>query len=143
MNQQEKKMNIESLSFFEGIDSSVIQEMNQASSIKNFQAGDTVFEKGNPADCLYILEQGDINLLLRKHDDTTLNLSEPGEVFGWSSLVENGVYTSTAKVEKKASVRCIPKTKMDPIFSRNAKDAVVLYRKIGDIFSKRMSRVVD
>jgi CRP-like cAMP-binding protein len=138
-----RKLNMQALSFFEGIDANVVREIDNASSVKTYRAGDTIFEKGSTAENLYILEQGEIHLLMKAKDDTRFNLDRPGEVFGWSSLVENGVYTSTATAKADTSVRCIPKSDIDPIFDKNTGAAVHLYRKLGDVFSKRMSKVVD
>ena len=134
---------MQTLTFFEDIDADLVREIDRISSVRSFKAGDTIFTKGNTAEHLFILEQGQIDLLMQSKNDTRFNLNRTGDVFGWSSLVENGVYTSTATCQSDASIRCIPKSDMDPIFEKNSRAAVRIYRKIGDIFSKRMAGVTD
>ena len=136
-------MDIQEIKFFEGIDSNVINEIKQGCSAKTFEEGDTIFEKGSPADFLYFLEQGSIDLFLKEKDMTLCTLEQPGEVFGWSSIVENGIYTSTSICRAKTSVLRIPKNKVEEIFNNNTKAAVEFYRRLGSIFSKRISKVFE
>lgn len=135
-------MDMQSLDIFEGIDAGVVEEIRNAGATMTFDAGTTIFENGAPASNLYILEQGDIDLVSQT-DDTSLNLNRPGDVFGWSCLVDKGVYTTTARVQSQAKVQCIARADIDPIFDRNAKDALVLYKNLGNVFSKRMGSVVS
>jgi CRP-like cAMP-binding protein len=136
-------MNIHEVKFFEGIDQAVVEEINTACTVKTYKASDIIFEKGNPADCLYILEEGRIDLLLKKADNLVYTLDSTGEVFGWSSIVEKGVYTSTATCAVDTSVLCVSKKDIEAIFDRNTAAAVTFYRRLGSIFSKRITRAVE
>jgi signal-transduction protein with cAMP-binding, CBS, and nucleotidyltransferase domain len=136
-------MNIHEVKFFNGIDQAVVEEIKTACTAKAYAAEDIIFEKGSPADCLYILEKGSIDLLLKKADNLVYTLDSEGEVFGWSSIVEKGVYTSTATCVTDASVLCISKKDIEGIFDRNTEAAVTFYRRLGSIFSKRITRAVE
>ncbi len=136
-------MNIQDVPFFEGIDTNVIEEIKNACSAKTFDKGETLFEKGSPANYLYILEEGDIDLLLRKTDNTIFNLNQPGEIFGWSSIVEKGVYTSTSTCNSSTSVLRIPKEKIEALFDQHPRAAVKFYQRLGSIFSKRLSKAIE
>lgn len=49
------------------------------------QPGQTIFEKGDPGDCMYIIVDGEV----RVHDgDRTLNHLQAGDVFGEMSLLD-------------------------------------------------------
>lgn len=136
-------MNIETLPLFEGIDADVVRQISQASSAKTFNTGDTIFEKGSSAQFLYILEQGEIELVDKSRDSNPIKLAQPGEVFGWSSLAESGVYTSTAVCRSEASVQCIGKSDIEPVLNQHPKAAVTLYQRLGELLSKRMPKVVE
>lgn len=136
-------MNIEKLEFFEGMDTDIVKQINNSGSTRTFQPGDTIFETGKSAQFLYILEQGGIDLKSDHTDRADFSLDKPGEVFGWSSLVEKGVYTSTATCRSEARVRCIPKTDIEPVLNGSSQAAMMFYRRIGDLFTRRMPKVVQ
>ncbi len=132
-------MDIFNIKFFEGIDAEVINEIEKDSSVEVYEKGEVIFEKGQPAEFLYILKNGDIDLLVREKDVMICNLVEPGEVFGWSSIVEKGVYTASCVCNLPTKAFKIPKNKIEDIFNRYPKAAVMFYRRLGSIFSKRIS----
>ena len=136
-------MNIQEIKFFEGIDSNVISEIENGCSAITFEEGDAIFEKGDPANFLYILEQGDIDLFIREKNHVICNLKQAGEVFGWSSIVEKGIFTSTSICRSSTSVLRIPKENIEDIFDRYPGAAIQFYRRLGSIFSKRMSKALE
>lgn len=136
-------MNIHEIQFFEGMDSNVIKEIESACLSSAFEAGEAIFEKGDPADFLYILERGKIDLLIRDKEVTVCSLTREGEVFGWSSIVEKGIYTSTCLCRTATIVRQVPKEKIEHIFNQHPDAALIFYRRLGSIFSKRISTVLE
>lgn len=136
-------MDIKNLSFFESIDPNVIDGIKTACSQKNFKAGQQIFSKGMTADYLYILEQGSVELLLKEQDQSSFMLSDSGEVFGWSSIVEKGVYTSTATCKTDTIVQRITKQDIESLFDHYPKAAVKFYQRLGSIFSKRISKAIE
>jgi len=134
-------MEIQQIKFFEGINSDVIQKIESGCSKASFNSGQVIFKKGSSAEFLYILEQGEVELLLRTSDNGTITLCDPGEVFGWSSIVEKGVYTSTCTSKASTSVLRISKDKIEVIFDEHPRDAVKFFQRLGSIFSKRISKV--
>lgn len=136
-------MNIKEMTFFEGIESVVTEKIQENCSKKTFNAEDTIFEKGIPANYLYFLEDGEIELFIKEQDRSICTLNKPGEVFGWSSIVENGVYTSSAVCKIKTSVLQIPKEAIKEIFNHHPNAAVTFYQRIGSVFSKRLTTVIE
>ncbi|MBU1344080.1 MAG: cyclic nucleotide-binding domain-containing protein [Proteobacteria bacterium] len=136
-------MNIHKIAFFEGIDSIVIKEIETGCSAKSFNKGETIFKKGDRADFLYILEQGEIDLVFQEKNMSLFSLNQPGEVFGWSSLVEKGVFTSTSICRSATTVQRISKKNIEKIFNQYPEAAVTFYRRLGSIFSKRISKVFE
>ena len=124
--------------FFNNIESNVIEEIKSAGSKKTFEPEQMIFQKGSPADYLYILEHGCVELLLRHEEQLLFRLKEPGEVFGWSSLVEKGVYTSTSISKSPTLVLKISKKDIEMIFVRHPRAAIIFYQHLGSIFSKRI-----
>lgn len=136
-------MNLETIAFFEGIDPVVIEAVSLAAKEKSFQNGQTVFKKGDPANFLYILKSGQIDLILKQEDNTILSLTEPGEIFGWSSIVEKGVYTSSSICKSDTAALEISKHDIERIFNEHSKAAVKFYQRLGSIFSRRLTKATE
>ena len=131
-------MDISKIDLFSGIEANVKEEIVQNCSEQNFSKGSTIFQKGETANCLYILMEGKINLVVKDDNDTMYSLTKSGEVFGWSSIVDKGVYSASCVCLTDIKVKSIEKDKIDDIFNRHPKAAVAIYRHLGSIFSKRM-----
>src|SRR5262245_56222478 len=72
----------------------LIGRMTEAS----FPAGETLFQKGDPAGVLYLITDGQVGIIL-PHDDGSqevLNNLGPGEAMGQMSLMDKGIRTATA-----------------------------------------------
>lgn len=136
-------MDIYSIPFFEGIDSDVVAAVKTVSSKTSFNSGEQIFAKGDSADFLYILETGSIELLLKEDDHTCFLLKDPGEVFGWSSIVEKGIYTSTATCKSATELLKVSKQDIEEIFDKYPKAAIKFYQRLGSIFSKRISKAIE
>ena len=136
-------MNIQEIQFFEGIDTQVIKEIENSCTVETYEKDAVIFEKGHRADFLYILDEGRIDMLIKDKELTICNLTDPGEVFGWSSIVEKGIYTASCICKVETKVLRISKDNIEDIFNRYPKAAVTFYRRLGSIFSKRISKALE
>lgn len=66
--------------------------------LARFGAGEQLFAQGAPADKVYVLHTGEVDLRLYPEDGGTLTIAhlEPGGVFGWSAALGRTRYTSAA-----------------------------------------------
>ena len=85
-------MIVKEIDLFRGIDPEVMEEIANICSEEKYTKDTVLFEKGEEAESLYILEQGALNLVIQNGGSLIYSLTEPGEVFGWSSMVESGLY---------------------------------------------------
>lgn len=83
-------------------------QLRQAAMIaeeKDIEAGVTLFEGGDPANALYLLREGNIELHykvsdergMEKQQDYLVGMINPGEVVGISGLIRPYRYTTSAK----------------------------------------------
>jgi CRP-like cAMP-binding protein len=63
-----------------------------------FSSGDIVLEQGDPAENLYIVVQGEVNIRYKAYDGPVMSVARvgPGGVFGWSAALGRESYTSSA-----------------------------------------------
>jgi CRP-like cAMP-binding protein len=64
---------------------------------RSFERGELLFQEGDPATALYLLETGCVKLVLVEHngEETILHVAGPGESLGELSLVDGGPRSAT------------------------------------------------
>ncbi len=72
-------------------------------SISSYQiskpAGECIFQEGDEADCAYLIEQGRIEISVKRDDDTqVLGALGPGDILGEMAVIDQFCRTATAKV---------------------------------------------
>jgi CRP-like cAMP-binding protein len=98
--------------WFGPFNDSQIKAMAMLAEAVSAQANETLIETGQPADTLFLLVQGSVDLIhvVEDRDQPGLRreqfLSElsPGEVFGISALIEPHVYTLNARAAEPSEL---------------------------------------
>jgi len=64
----------------------------------SFDAGTLVFQQGTPAEFLYFVIDGNVEVSYKPYDGTSITVShvEKGGLIGWSAVVGSEKYTSSA-----------------------------------------------
>ena len=93
-----RKSHIFNLSIFRGMDKEQQEIFLPLIELCHIAEGKTIFKQGDPANCLYILESGIIEIVYKPFDGPDLSVSRitNGGVFGWSSMMGRERYTSGA-----------------------------------------------
>jgi CRP-like cAMP-binding protein len=83
---------------FHGLAPEELQRVAPIVSLVRLAAGQHIFGQGDPADRVYVLEQGEVALRLYPEDGGCLTISviHPAGVFGWSAVLGRPRYTSAA-----------------------------------------------
>ncbi|MCF6278210.1 MAG: cyclic nucleotide-binding domain-containing protein [Anaerolineales bacterium] len=63
----------------------------------------TIFEQGDPAIYLYLVLEGNVDILYKPYDGPAITITniKPGGIFGWSAIAGNTTYTSGAVCREK------------------------------------------
>jgi len=79
---------------------------------KQYEAGDFIFHEGDEASKMYLLLQGQVEMTMNTNAEGTRHAvvmtAKPGEIFGWSSLVEPYQLTASAHCATRVRVVAIP-----------------------------------
>lgn len=134
-------MIVEEIDLFKGVDFNVMEEILNICIEKNYTKDTVLFKQGEKAECMYILEKGVVNLVIKNQGTLVYILSEPGEILGWSSLVEPGIYTASCVCSTDIKVLMIEKDKLNNLFDKFPITGLNVLRRLGDIFSKRITNV--
>ena len=67
----------------------------------SFAEGDYIFQKGDEADKMYVVKEGEIEILV---DDTVVEVAKPGVIFGEMAIVDNNPRSASARAKTDCSV---------------------------------------
>ena len=132
-------MILKEIELFEGIDFEVMNEIAGICSEENYSKDTTIFEKDAEAKCLYILLEGTVYLVLKNGGSITYYLKEPGDVFGWSSMLEHGHYTVSGICASDLKAVKIEKDKLIKIFKNHPDVGFKVLQRLAGVISKRLS----
>ena len=124
---------------FKGIDSEVMNKITAICSEEDHPKDTVLFKKDEDAQSLFILKKGTVNLVIQNGGTLATPLSDPGEVFGWSCMVESGVYTASGICATDSKIVKIDRDKLDEIFDQHPRAGMVIIKRLGSVFSKRIS----
>ena len=92
---------------FAGLDAVYAEQLAGCSQNVGFEAGDTLFREGEPADTFYVLRRGRValELYVPGRGALTIETIDPGQVVGWSWLFPPHVWHFDARAV--AAVRAV------------------------------------
>jgi len=132
-------MILKEIDLVKGIDPKIMEEIVNICSEENYTKDTVLFKKGEEADSLYILEEGSIKLVIENGGSITYSLTDPGEVFGWSSMVESGLRTASGDCATDLKVVKIEKEKLDKIFNLHPDVGFTVLKRLAGVISERLS----
>lgn len=76
---------------FRGVSEETLGRLDSLARREEYDSMSTLYEMGDPADDLYILESGRVEFIIGREDRTSLAgfMLRKGEVFGWAALLED------------------------------------------------------
>lgn len=132
-------MILQEIVLFEGIDPEIMNEIVNICSEENYPQDTVLFKMGEEAECLYILEEGIVKLVIENGGTITFTLEESGEVFGWSSLVESGHYTASGVCATDVKALKIDRDELNKIFNLHPNVGLRVLKRLGDVISRRLT----
>lgn len=111
---------------------------------RSYPTGSTIFAAEERAEKLFILRDGNVSLQVRVQSETgadsetTLQVLQPGHVFGWSSVVKQQRFTATARVIEKADVICIEACRLSSFFDQHPHVGFVVMKQLANVISSRL-----
>ncbi len=90
---------LQSIEVFKGLDSEEMQKINHQTTLVNYRAGHILFMPDEPAEVLFILKKGRIQLYRLLPDGRKLSVSilQPGTIFGHMTLVGQNLHQTFAE----------------------------------------------
>jgi CRP-like cAMP-binding protein len=131
-------MFIQEVELFKGIPSHIIDEIAELVTQESHPAGHVLFREGDFADYLYILEEGELDLTVKREKQLFFPVDKTGSVFGWSSLVEPNLYTAEAVCVKESRVIKIDADRLMRLFQKHPAEGLTIMRRLAGVIATRL-----
>jgi CRP-like cAMP-binding protein len=131
-------MFIQEVELFKGIPSHIIDEIAELAAEESHPAGHVLFREGDFADYLYILQEGELDLTIKKGKQLSFPVDETGSVFGWSSLVEPNLYTAKAECVKESRVIKIDADRLMRVFQKHPAEGLTIMKRLAGVIATRL-----
>ncbi len=129
--------------FFQGFEREQIEALLTLGRETLYPAGGKVLVEGEPAETFHVLLEGSVSIKMRaeEHGELVLStLKQPGEIFGWSALVEEGRSTATAECMEKARVLSFQNKDLENLFARDPALGYRFMKRLASLISRRLER---
>ena len=117
----------------------MVHDPDPASPQDNYRAftcGQTLFQKGEPGDVLYIVVEGQVEIRV---GEQILEIIDPGGIFGEMALLDDQPRMATAIAHSDCLLTAVSRTHFLTLVQRNPRFALQVMRVMAD----RLRRVVD
>lgn len=105
----EKTAGLVNSELFGTVDLDLIQRLQDAAKTVVLEKDEPLFIQGDPADAIYIIEEGiiEVSILSEQGKKLTLNVMRKSDVFGEIAALDGGARTATASALEKTTLRKI------------------------------------
>jgi CRP-like cAMP-binding protein len=114
--------------------------LSQIIDVFKFDKDEILFKEGEPAERFYMLRSGNVLLEQRISEKVTACVGsvKPGFSFGWSAMVDNGVYTTEAVCIEPSEIYSFKRDKINKLFEQDPEMGFRMYQRLLEIIKKRL-----
>ncbi len=123
---------------FKGASQRIISEIGKNSEEVSFEKDTVIFRTNEEAHYLYVLVEGELDIVILEKENIHFKVIKPGEVFGWSALVEPYLYTATARCETGVKAIRIAREDIEKAVKRHPEEGLVIYKHLTGIIAQRL-----
>jgi CRP/FNR family transcriptional regulator, cyclic AMP receptor protein len=117
---------LEAVPFLQDLDPQILEPLARGSSLRHYGAGEVICEQGEAGDCLYIVEEGEVEIFLPLQDGgrTSLVTLHRGQFFGEMALIDEQPRSASAAARQPTQIRTVDRESFRHFLFANP-DAVV------------------
>jgi CRP/FNR family cyclic AMP-dependent transcriptional regulator len=123
---------------FKGLDEGFVKEFMDLGEKKTYTTGHTLFHEGDPAGYFFVLLQGSVKITIGETGHTVYSVDQPGEVFGWSSLVGREKYTASAECREKTTLFRTDVGSLNKLLENNAGTGMLFFKGLAGVLGNRL-----
>ena len=123
---------------FQGITESTRWRILESGRVESYAPRDFIFRHGEPARRFYIVVEGRVRLSQGPGELLAHVASDPNELIGWSSLVENKTYTASAECLTPVKVLKFEFQQLNEILLEDPASGMVFFKNLAAIIGRRL-----
>ncbi len=129
---------------FAELDVADLESIARIADVREFQIGEELTVDGAAADQLYLFLKGKAEVKVSCPDGGQALIDEvgPGEVLGWSAVMEPYVYTTSACTTEQSQVIVLNSNRLRELFEANKHIGYQVVKGIGEVISRRFGRAI-
>jgi CRP-like cAMP-binding protein len=121
-----------------GMGITFIRSFMETATHTSCRKGEFIFKEGDTAHHFFTLIQGQIRLTIGTNLQNVYNVRQPGDIFGWSSLVGGNFYSATAVCVKQTDVFRFNRDKLFALLDRFPDSKGMFFKKLAEMLGKRL-----
>lgn len=126
------KHSLRNIPFFASLDDNVLEAISRRLQREHYHKDAVVFLEGEPGDCMYIIESGQIKVVTeRDSQEKILNYLGPGNFFGEMALLLGERRSATARVVIDADLLVLRKADFDELLQIHPQIALMMSQELG------------
>ena len=151
--------------FFSEVPPKAFEAIEAACNIVNFPDRAVVFRPGDPADTLYCLVEGEVELSLEVHDkslkadvrheesvhaqmvdhvrEIVVDTVRSGQIFGWTALMGAGKRAVIARCAQATRVCALPATELKAMIAKDHTLGYLIFMRLAEIIANRLNARTD
>jgi CRP-like cAMP-binding protein len=129
---------IREVELLSGMSDELVDELMDIMKSESLASGTELFKKGDPADHLFILESGRLELTMPGRTQPTVVAQKPGDIVGWSSLAGRKNYSTAVRCTEDSRVFKVDKNQMDRILRSHPADGLLFYKHLASVVGDRL-----
>ena len=135
----------EDVPFFQGLSAGDRKRILTNFRVEDHRTGYVFFQQDQPADRLYLLVSGFVEIRFKPYDGEALTVSviEAGGVFGWSAALGRSSYTSGAVCTGDGRCLSIRGHDLRRICEDHPATGVILLERLAEVIAQRLTSTHD
>lgn len=103
-------------------------------------AGTVIFEQGDPAEYLYLVVDGEVNIRYKPEDGPVINVARvrPEGVVGWSAALGNLTYTSGAVCATDCQMLRLSNQDLRWLYKQHPETGALLLERLAAVIAERL-----
>lgn len=130
---------------FKDVDESIVRLVEPLFELFYFPADAYIFEQKDVANHLFLLVNGAVDVVYKPYDSPPMTITsiKPGNFFGWSAVVGNIVYTSSAICQDDCEVLRVSGWKFRHLCKKHPTAGRIILQLLADSVSSRWSNAQE
>jgi CRP-like cAMP-binding protein len=141
MNDHSLPDTLQRIHFLHDIPQTHLEEITKVAGLRNFDELEVIFREGDLAEHVYLVVSGKVSLEMCAPGIGCKRILTvgPGDLLGWSALLDHTRLTSTARTVEKTQVIELDAAKLLAVFKRDLEFAYEFMRRTLLALAKRLS----